>query len=318
MRRAVLDGRDAVTIGEAWSATPDTALDYCGRDRGALSMVFQFAHVTEGWDPVHGKWRPRPFDLVGFKRVLNDWQAALADDGWNALFLSNHDLPRQVSRYGDDGRWRVRSAKLLATAMHLMRGTPFVYQGEEIGMTNARFVTVNEFRDLETLRLHAERTAEGMTEADFVAGANANGRDNARIPMQWTAGPQAGFTDGVPWIGVNDNHATVNVAADRADPDGVLAHYRTLIALRRDLRIVSHGRYRPFAEDHPAVMAYTREDGAHRLSVVANFTGDAVAFDVPAGMEAAGRCVSCNVAPRDAVRGTIELAPWEAFAVLRD
>jgi oligo-1,6-glucosidase len=279
-------------------------------------MVFQFAHVMAGWDPVYGKWKPRPFDLVTFKRVMSDWQAAMADDGWNSLFLSNHDLPRQVSKYGDDGAFRVRSAKCLATLLHLMKGTPFVYQGEEIGMTNASFTRMAQFRDVETLGQHADQMAAGVSEADFIAGANANGRDNARTPMQWSAGPHAGFTDGEPWIEVNPNHAEINVEADRSDPDGVFAHYRALIAARKAHPVIVEGRFALHAADHPQVMAYVRTLGEVRLAVLANVSGAEVDFEVPAGMAVTGRCLVANVAPRDRLDGRVRLAPWEAVAVL--
>jgi oligo-1,6-glucosidase len=316
MHRETLRGRDVVTVGESWSVSPATALLYCGRERGELDMVFQFAHVMAGWDPVHGKWKPKAFDLVAFKRVMAGWQAAMAEDGWNSLFLSNHDLPRQVSKYGDDGAHRVRSAKCLATLLHLMKGTPFVYQGEEIGMTNACFTRMEQFRDVETLGQYAEETAQGISEAAFIAGANANGRDNARTPMQWSAGRHAGFTQGEPWIEVNPNHAEINVEADRADPDGVFAHYRALIAARKAHRVIVDGRFALFAADHPQVMAYTRTLGEVRLAVLANVSGAEVAFDVPEGVAVSGRCLVANVAPRDRLAGRVTLAPWEAVAVL--
>jgi len=316
MHRETLAGRDVVTVGESWSVSPRTALLYCGRDRGELDMVFQFNHVTAFEDEEHGKWAPKPFDLTRFKGELFTWQRTLADDGWNSLFLSNHDLPRQVSKYGDPGRYRRRSAKMLATVVHLMRGTPFVYQGEEIGMTNTAFTHIEQFRDLETLGLYRDKVAEGMEPEDFLAAARENGRDNARTPVQWSGGPQAGFTDGTPWIDVNPNHAEINVARDLADPDGVIAHYKRLIALRKTLGIVSHGRFVGFAEGDPAVMAYAREADGQRLSVIANFTGTELTFDVPAGMRVSGRPLVHNVAPRDELGGTVQLAPYEAFAVL--
>jgi len=315
MHREVLAGRDIVSIGESWSVSCDTALLYCGRARGELDMVFQFNHVTALWDEDHGKWKPKPFDLRAFKRVLFDWQEALAEDGWNALFLSNHDLPRQVSAYGNDGDHRVASAKMLATAMHLLKGTPFVYQGEEIGMTNARFDRIDQFRDIETLRHYDERLAEGVTAEDFIAGANANGRDNARTPVQWDAGPQAGFTDGTPWIEVNANHDRINVAADRADPEGVFAHYKRLIALRRDRDVVAFGRTVPIAPEDPAVFAFARTLEGERITVVANFTGAPVEFDVPQAHAAAGEALIASHAPRTRVAGRLTLAPYESFAV---
>ena len=316
MHRETLAGRDVLTVGESWNVTRETALDFCGRDRGELDMVFQFAHVVEGWDPVHGKFRPRPFDLAAFKRVLFDWQRALAEDGWNALFLSNHDLPRQVSKYGDDGRFRVRSATALATAMHLMKGTPFIYQGEEIGMTNVAFDRIEQFRDIETLQLYDEQLAKGVSEAAFIAGANANGRDNARTPVQWTDGPQAGFTSGTPWIEVNPNYKAINVASDRADPNGVFQHYRTLIRLRRERPVVQHGRFRAIAEDHPQVMAYARELDGERLLVVVNLSSDAAEIELPETEVWAGRCAAANLRDRTRARDRVTLEPWEAFAIL--
>ncbi|WP_425098603.1 glycoside hydrolase family 13 protein [Tropicibacter sp. S64] len=315
MHREVLEGRDSVTVGESWAVSTDTALLYCGRDRRELDMVFQFNHVVEGWDPVHGKWKPRPFDLVAFKRVLNDWQAALANDGWNSLFLSNHDLPRQVSKYGDDGAYRVKSAKMLATVMHLMKGTPFVYQGEEIGMTNAAFTRIDQFRDVETLGHYAEEIARGVSPEAFIAGANANGRDNARTPMQWTGGTNAGFTDGTPWIEVNPNHGQVNVEADRADPNGVFAHYKELIALRKSWPAMVHGTYRPVAEEDGSVFAYLRELNGVRLAVVANFKGEDTQFDVPDALRGSGRCLISNDIPRERLDGRITLKPFEAFVL---
>ena len=317
MHRETLAGRDVMTVGESWSVRPETALDYCGRDRGELDMVFQFSHVTQGWDPVHGKFWPLPWDLRRLKRVFNDWQAALAEDGWNSLFLSNHDLPRQVSVYGDDGEFRVRSAKMLATVLHLMKGTPYIYQGEEIGMTNVAFDRIEQFRDVETLGQYADWIATGVRAEDFIAGANANSRDNARTPMQWDGGPQAGFTEGTPWIEVNGNHPEINVAADRADPDGVFEHYRRLIALRREHPIVVWGRYEPIAEDDPAVFAYSRSRDGQTLLVVANFTDAPAPFDVPEQFRGAARTLVANVVARDSLDARIELAPFEAFAVLK-
>ena len=316
MHNATFVGRDVVTVGEAWSATTDNALLYCGRDRGELSMVFQFNHVTVFEDADEGKWKPQPFDLVRFKKSLFSWQEALAEDGWNSLFLSNHDLPRQVSRYGDDGRWRKRSAKMLATVVHLMRGTPFVYQGEEIGMTNVGFERLDQFRDVEVLGNSRDWLAAGRTEAEIVAGVRSCSRDNARTPVQWSDAPHGGFTAGTPWIAVNDNYRQINAETDRTDPVGVFAHYQRLIALRRDLEIVSHGRFIAHAEDHPAIVAYSREVGTQRLSVVANFTAGEVTLAVPVGLAVGGEAVIHNVTPRDAIGGEITLAPYEAFAVL--
>jgi oligo-1,6-glucosidase len=315
MQREVLAGRDVVTVGEAWSASPDTAPRYCG-DGAALSMVFQFSHVTAGWDPEFGKWKDHKSDLVALKRGFNDWQRALAGEGWNSLFWSNHDLPRAVSKYGDDGIWRVRSARALAIVLHLMKGTPYIYQGEEIGMTNTRFARREDFNDVEVHGQWPEMQARGLSADDFLAGANANGRDNARTPMQWDARAHAGFSTGTPWLAVNPNYPRVNAAADRADPDGVFAQYRQLVALRKSHPIIVHGSFVPLAEDHPAIWAYRRELEGQRLTMVANLSGDPVRFAVPGQGAVSGQCLVTNTEARTDLTGEVALAPWEAVAVL--
>ena len=317
MHRETLVGRDVVTVGEAWSATLDNALDYTGADRGELSMIFQFAHVLEGWDAEFGKWRKRPRDLVALKRVFNAWQLALADDGWNALFWSNHDLPRAVSKYGDDSpKWRLRSAKALATVLHLMKGTPFVYQGEEIGMTNTAFARLEDFDDVEIHSNFRVQTARGLSPEDFLAGANANGRDNARTPMQWDGTGQAGFTRGTPWLALNPNAAAINVATDRAGTGGVFEHYKSLIAIRKTNEIVTHGRFVPLAQSDPNVWAYARELNGQRLTMIANLTSAPVSFTVPDEGVVSGTCLTTTAAPRTTLNGTLDFAPWEAVAVL--
>lgn len=311
MHDATLMGRNVVTVGEAWSATPQGALLYSGRDAGELSMVFQFEHVSQQWDPVLGKWAPKPFDLVALKRVFNRWQKALQDDGWNSLFWGNHDLPRAVSKYGDGSE---ASAKMLAIVLHLMKGTPYIYQGEEIGMTNAAFTDITQFRDVETLNFHAIRTAQGMDPAAFLQGANANGRDNARTPMQWTAGPQAGFTTGTPWIEVNPNHTTINAADAQAKPDGVFATYKRLAHLRKSHPIIVAGTYTPVLEHHPKVVAYLRKHHGQCLAVIANFTGEPVTLDPNLSLH--GDSLIATHSARTALNGPITLAPHEAFAIL--
>lgn len=316
MHRATFGDSDALTVGESWTATPEGALLYSGRDRHELSMVFQFEHVMAQWHETWGKWQPKPFDLVKLKSVLSRWQYALADDGWNSLFWGNHDLPRAVSKYGDDRRYRVVSAKMLAIALHFLKGTPYVYQGEELGMTNVPFTAMSQYRDIETLNMHRLHLDAGLPEADFIAGANANGRDNARTPMQWTAGPEAGFSTGTPWIEVNPNHIEINAEAARADESSVFATYRRLIALRRQLPVMVHGRYEAQLEDHPQVMAYSRVLDGTRINVVANFSAAPVTVTIPPAMRGAGTALVSNYRPVAAIGETAELAPYEAFAVL--
>ncbi|PZX16208.1 oligo-1,6-glucosidase [Palleronia aestuarii] len=318
MRRETLAGRDIVSIGESWSVSPETALLYCGRDRGELDMVFQFNHVTQGWDETFGKFRPKPFDLPRLKRVLAEWQETLGEDGWNSLFFTNHDLPRQVSVYGEDGVHRVASAKMLAIALHMLKGTPFIYQGEEIGMTNARFTRIEQYRDFETLNHYEDQRRAGVSTEDFVAGASVTARDNSRTPMQWEAGPGAGFTTGTPWIEINANADAINVAADRADPDGIFETYRRLVALRREKPVVAFGRFALHAADYPSVFAYTRMLDGTRLAVIASFSAEPVEFDVPEEMSGAGTSLVTNAAARRAISGRITLAPFEAFAIEMD
>jgi len=279
MHRECFAGRDIMTVGESWSVTPDSALLYCGRDRGEMDMVFSFNHIQAAWDPAIGRFGPNLFDLPTHKMILSDWQAALAKDGWNSLYLSNHDLPRPVSHYADDGVHRVRSAKMLSAVTYLMKGTPFIYQGEEIGMTNARFDRLEQFQDIETLGQYAEMSAKGASLEDFLAGANANARDHARTPMQWTGGPWAGFSTARPWMALNPNYPQINVAADRADPDGVFEWYRGLITLRTNLSIVTDGDFKLLVPDHPDLFAYTRSEGQTHLLIIGNFAGHIV--DLP-------------------------------------
>ena len=318
MHRETFGVRDVLTVGEAWSATPASALLYSGHDRNELSMVFQFEHVTQQWDSAHGKWRPRPFDLVELKAVLNKWQLALADDGWNALFWGNHDLPRAVSKYGDDTGFHTESAKMLATVLHLMKGTPFVYQGEEIGMTNVPFTSIEQYRDIETLNMHRLHLEAGLSPEDFIAGANANARDNARTPMQWTAGAHGGFTTGVPWIEVNENFTRINAEQAVGDDRSIWNHYRRLIALRKTHPVIVYGRYQPYLEQDPHIFAYTRTLGEETLLVLANFGAAARSVTLPEELRLRGRPLIANYEERATTKGELELAPYEAFAMLSD
>lgn len=316
MHREVLSGRDIVTIGESWSVPPATGLLYCGRDRNELDMMFEFSHIRDGWDPERGKFAPKPFDLVSFKRELFAWQDLTRQDGWTSLFLTNHDLPRQVSFYGDDGPNRQQSAKMLATVLHLLKGTPFIYQGEEIGMTNAAFERIDQYRDLETLNHFEAQIASGVPLEAFIAGANRNSRDNSRTPMQWTSGANAGFTSGTPWIEVNPNAASINVEQDMQDPGSIFAHYRRLVRLRRELDIVSFGKTEPLLEGSPSVMAYQRQLGDERLVVLGNFTAQAQDVALPDGVPGMGRALVASHGGRARLDRDLRLEPFESVAVL--
>jgi oligo-1,6-glucosidase len=279
-------------------------------------MVFQFEHVTQGWDEVRGKWLPKPLDLVALKRTLGKWQLALAEDGWNSLFWGNHDLPRAVSKYGDTAGYHRESAKLLATVLHLLRGTPFIYQGEEIGMTNAAFTSIEQYRDIETLNMHRLHVEAGLSPEEFIAGANANSRDNARTPMQWSSAEHAGFTTGRPWIEVNTNYPTINVERSLGDDRSILNHYRRLVALRKQHPVIVYGRYRGYLDQDPRFFVYARELGNQRLVVVANFGAEPAALELPDELLVAGECLISNYEPVAALTAGMRLKPYECFAIL--
>lgn len=316
MNERTFGGRDFLTVGETWSATPGAALLYSGKDRNELSMVFQFEHVTQQWDETLGKWRSRPFDLVKLKAVLNKWQYALSDDGWNALFWGNHDLPRVVSKYGDQKGYPVESAKMLATVLHMQKGTPFIYQGEEIGMTNATFTSIDQYKDIETLNMHRLHVEAGQSPDDFIRGANENARDNARTPMQWTAGANADFTTGIPWIEVNANHSTINAEASISDEHSIWNHYRKLIDLRKQHPIIVHGRFQSFLDNHPDVYIYTRTLENQKLVVIANFSARRIPLDLPNELQVSGVCIITNYDRVPMLSERIEFEPYEALAVL--
>lgn len=305
MRAAVFDGRDAdyLTVGEMPDATPELAARLTDAHTGQLSMIFQFDHV--GLDHVGGKWNVGKLDLRDLKASFDRWQQALAARGWNSLYWNNHDQPRIVSRWGNDREHWYASATALATVLHLHRGTPYVYQGEELGMTNVPFDDIGALRDIESLNHYAAAvTLLGHDPAEVLDALRAMGRDNARTPMQWSAEPGAGFTAGTPWIGVNPNHERVNAAAQIDDPRSVFAHYRRLIALRHSDPVVVHGDFRMLLPEHPSIYAFTRQLGAQSLLVVANLSDDAVACDLRGDELALTNLPEAGAAS--------VLAPWEA------
>ena len=283
-REAFREG-DLVTVGEAWSADLDGAKRYSAPDGSELSMVFQFEHMKLDWQPGGEKWDLAPLSLPRLKAVLARWQTGLAGQGWNSLFWDNHDLPRIVSRWGDDGQYRVQSAKMLAILLHGLQGTPYIYQGEELGMTNLA-LSPEEYRDIETLDLIRKRRAAGFPEEEIMRSVHAMSRDNARTPMQWTAGKNAGFTDGTPWLPVNPNHGEINAESQVGDPDSVFSCYRRLIRLRKERPILRDGFFRLLLPEDESIFAYTREDGEGTLLVVCNFTGESL--PCPAGLPVPG------------------------------
>ncbi|GEL47804.1 alpha-glucosidase [Cellulomonas hominis] len=321
MHREVFEGRAhaLLTVGETPGVTLEEALRYTDPARREVDMVFQFEHVGLDHGPG-GKFDPKPLRLTDLKATFGRWQAGLADVGWNSLYWDNHDQPRVVSRFGDDGRYRTESAKALATLLHLHRGTPYVYQGEELGMTNAHFTRFDQYQDIESIRHVAQaRTLASATDEQLLAGLAAMSRDNARTPVQWDDTPNAGFTTGRPWLAVNPNHVEVNAAAERADPQSVFHHYRRLIALRHEDPVVALGDFTMLLPDDEQVYAFTRSLDGDALLVVVNVSGQERAVDLAGAWP-----VAADGGWGDLVLGThadpgepAVLRPWEARVVRR-
>ena len=281
MHDEVLADYDVTTVGEGHAIQQDQVADYAGDEGRALHSFFQFDHVALGRSG-EDRHHPREWTLPELKRVLTEWDEAFGDDAWPSVFLGNHDLPRAVSFFGDDRPdYRERSAKLLATLLLTLRGTPYIYQGDEIGMTNAPFDSLDDFEDVETINDVREKVAAGADRETVLAHHRALGRDNARTPMQWTDGPNAGFTDGTPWLMVNPNHKTINVAAAQDDVSSVPHYYRRLIALRGEREALVYGTYTLLDPEHPSIYAYRRTLGDNTLLVALNFTDKSVSYTPP-------------------------------------
>ncbi len=292
-----------VTVGEAWSADTGEAKKWSAPDGSELSMVFQFEHIC--LDQSFEKWDAVPLPLPKLKRCFERWQRELHGEGWNSLFLENHDLPRVVSRWGDDTAFRVESAKCLAAMLYGMEGTPYIYQGEEIGMTNVP-LGLSDYEDVETVNMIAERRARGYPDGEILASARARSRDNARTPMQWDASENAGFTTGRPWFAVNENYRGINVRSALADPDSVFYFYQKLIALRKKHPVFRDGEFTLLEPEDEALFVYTRCTDAERLLVICNMSGDARKYTVPAGFENAEILIGNYKGVSDVLR------PWEA------
>ncbi|WP_303691928.1 glycoside hydrolase family 13 protein [Megamonas hypermegale] len=279
MYQNTLAGKNLLTVGECWGATPEIAKLFSAQKRHELSMVFQFEHIMldqNGGD----KWNLKPLNLLDLKRVFTKWQTQLANEGWNSLFWNNHDLPRIVSRWGDDGKYRVQSAKMLAILLHGMKGTPYIYQGEEIGMTNIEFNTIDDFADIEAVNMYKERIAAGCDKESVLRSLRAKARDNARTPMQWNDSENAGFTQGKPWYRVNPNYPQINVENALADENSVFYCYQKLIKLRRENPIMVYGDYALLLPDDENIYAYTRTYQDKTWLVICNFYKNSVEFSL--------------------------------------
>ncbi|MCI9337933.1 MAG: alpha-glucosidase [Lachnospiraceae bacterium] len=292
LSRETFQKGDLVTVGEAWGATTELAKLYSNPDNSELSMVFQFEHICLDQIPGKEKWDLAPLPFRKLKEVFGRWQRELYGKGWNSLFWNNHDLPRIVSRWGNDNEYRVESAKMLAILLHGMQGTPYIYQGEELGMTNIR-CQLEDYRDIETLNLYRERLEKGYEKAEIMDSVYAKSRDNARTPMQWNDGENAGFTDGEPWIRVNPNYQKINAAAQMAEEDSIWKCYQKLIRLRKEYPVFAEGEFGMLLEEDENIFAYTRTDACSQLLVICNFYGSTVEVDLEE-LESAGELLIGN------------------------
>ena len=312
MNRATFGDTDLLTVGETWGATPSIAQQYADPKRHELSMVFQF-EMMQLDQQNDDKWALRPLDPAALKQVLIKWQTAFDyTKGWNSLFWNNHDLPRIVSRWGNDQRYRVKSAKMFAILLHLLRGTPYVYQGEEIGMTNAPVASIVDVQDIESVNMYREQMALGQSEKTILTAINAKGRDNARTPMQWRDAPNAGFTTSQPWMRVNPNYHTINVAAALDDPDSIFYTYQQLIRLRHENDVIVNGRFEAIENLAPAVMAYYRVLGHTRWLVVVNLSEKRQPLDLNDQLE---KTIVTNDVPLQSLTDQT-LQPYQAFAAI--
>lgn len=314
MNQRVLSKYPLITVGECPGVDAEQALLYSGKDSHELNMIFEFEHVSGSrhHQNKYGKWDSEPMTMPELREVMTKWQLQLADNGWNSLFLDNHDQPRCVSRFGNDSEeYRVLSAKMLATCLHMQKGTPYIYQGEELGMTNAGFTSMDQYRDVETLNAYPE-LKDRVGEEKALEYFRRISRDNARTPMQWDASKNAGFTSGQPWIEVNPNYKTINAQAALEDPDSVFYYYQKLIKLRHEYPIIVDGVYELLAANHPFIFAYTRTLGNQKLYVLCNFLDDYV--DIPDDISP---CLDGEVLISNYTENTKrELKPYEAVVWL--
>lgn len=314
MNRRVLSRYDLMTVGECAGVTIEEAKKYASLDGKELSMVFQFEHVGLD-DGKYGKWTDRRVALPAFKQVMSKWQTQLETKAWNSLFLGNHDQPRCVSRFGnDDPAYRESCAKMLATCLHMMQGTPYVFQGDELGMTNCPFQTLKDLRDIESINAYHELTESGKIAPDEMMNyIRLRGRDNARTPMQWDDSANAGFTAGTPWIMVNPNYEQINAKAQMSDPDSVFSYYKKLIGLRRQERIMVYGSYELLEPESESLYVYTRTLDNEKLLVICNFTKESESYSVPDEfLEAKVLISNCG---RLQAQKEIALKPYEALVL---
>ena len=316
MNREVLSRYDIMTVGETSGVTIEEAQKYAGEAGKELNMVFQFEHVDNG-SGDYGKWTTEKYDFKEFKRIMIKWQEELQGKAWNSLFLGNHDQPRSVSRFGNDNpAYRETSAKMLATCLHMMQGTPYVYQGEELGMTNVYFDKLEDYRDIESINFFTELTEAGLMTPEYMMKClMLRSRDNARTPMQWDDSAQAGFTDGESWIKVNPNYKEINAAQQLEDPNSIFHYYQKLIRLRKEKDIIVYGEFEPIYRDDEQIFAYIRRQKQEKLLTVCNFSEKNAEMEIPEEFKGA-ECLITNL-DRTVFEGRIVLKPYEAFVLYK-
>ena len=316
MNREVLSRYDIMTVGETSGVTIEEAQKYAGEAGKELNMVFQFEHVDNG-SGDYGKWTTEKYDFKEFKRIMIKWQEELQGKAWNSLFLGNHDQPRSVSRFGNDNpAYRETSAKMLATCLHMMQGTPYVYQGEELGMTNVYFDKLEDYRDIESINFFTELTEAGLMTPEYMMKClMLRSRDNARTPMQWDDSEQAGFTDGESWIKVNPNYKEINAAQQLEDPNSIFHYYQKLIRLRKEKDIIVYGEFEPLYRDDEQIFAYIRRQKQEKLLTVCNFSDKNAEMEIPEEFKGA-ECLITNL-DRTVFEGRIVLKPYEAFVLYK-
>ncbi|MDA1675031.1 glycoside hydrolase family 13 protein [Bacillus cereus group sp. TH152-1LC] len=286
MNKEALSKYDTITVGEMPGVNAEQGKLYTGENRNELNMVFHFEHVDLG-NGSYGKWNPVKWNLTQLKKIFTNWQKGLEKDGWNSLYWSNHDQPRAISRWGNDSpEYREVSGKMLATLLHTLQGSPYIYQGEEIGMTNVSFANINDYRDIETLNAYKELVEEGsLSREELMRGIHERSRDNARTPVQWNDTENAGFTKGTPWIQVNPNFKEINAESALKNKDSIFYYYKKLIELRKQNEIIVYGTYDLILEDDEEIYAFTRTLGEDKVLVICNFTNNSPTFNLPKGID---------------------------------
>lgn len=315
MNKEVFSKYDAMTVGEMSSTTIENCISYSNPERNELSMTFNFHHLKVDY-PNGEKWTVAEFDFLKLKEILSTWQTEMnRGGGWNALFWCNHDQPRVVSRYGNDGKYRIESAKMLATVIHMMQGTPYIYQGEEFGMTNPKFSRIQDYRDVETINIHRLLKESGKSEDEIIEILKRKSRDNSRTPVQWDSSENAGFTTGTPWIPVAENYVSINAEEALRDPNSIFSHYQKLISLRKEYEIVTAGDYELISDDHPEVFSYLRNGENEKLLVVNNFYDNEIVFELPDQLEIGGFdsvVLISNYEDTESASSVIRLRPYES------